>query len=109
MNAVSKQCLFAGRQQLGSVIRDKVELFGQTIDGITDTNLPGGGSHEHGKHEGLIISDGHELTLVGVVRPARGLCVAGLNLVPICDNVLCKMVSCSLGSLSSWHVAHPSD
>jgi hypothetical protein len=31
---------------LGSVIRGKIELFGQTIDGITDTNLPGGGSHE---------------------------------------------------------------
>jgi hypothetical protein len=46
MNPVSEQCLFARREKFGSVIRGKIELFGQTIDGITDTNLPGGGSHE---------------------------------------------------------------
>jgi hypothetical protein len=46
MNPVSKQCLFAGRQKFGSIIRGNIEPFGQTIDGITDTNLLGGGSHE---------------------------------------------------------------
>ena len=58
MHPVAKQGLFAGRQKLGSLIRGQVELFGQTIDGITDAGLAGGGHHQHGKHEGLVVRDG---------------------------------------------------
>jgi hypothetical protein len=77
VDPVSKQRLLAGGQKTGALVRVKAELFGETINGITDADFPGGGKHEHGKHERLIIRNGHALNLAAAAHWAKAFSMAG--------------------------------